>query len=244
MSSSAATPQGGGQGRGSNALLARLPPGEYPQVAAYLHPVELSRRDPIYELGGSVEAVYFPLDAVVSLVTSADGHTVEVATVGNEGMVGLPTFLGSSASPHTAFCQVPGRVLWMSTPALEEVLTEAASLGWLLRLYAQATLVQLSQNVACNRLHLVEQRAARWLLTTHDRVGRDDFELTQNFLAQMLGVRRATVSETATSLQDRGLISYRYGKIAIRDRARLEEVTCGCYEFVRDEIVRLLGARR
>ncbi len=241
MSSPTAGPAHHGPDRTRNALLARLPRPEYARVAAHLQPIALARRDPIYERDGPMNAVYFPMDAVVSLVASSDGHRVEVSTVGNEGMVGLPTFLGSSASPHTAFCQVPGQTLRMDAAALEQVLVKAPSLGPLLRLYAQATIVVLSQNVVCNRLHLAEQRAARWLLMTHDRVGRVHFELTQEFLAQMLGVRRATVSETATHLRERGLISYRYGTIAIRDRAGLEEVTCGCYQLVRDENARLLG---
>ncbi len=224
-----------------NALLGRLPAKEYEKLAARLQPVRTAPRDVVYEKDEPLRDVYFPIDAVFSLISHSDGHIVEVNTIGNEGMVGLPTFLGARTSPNDAYCQVPGRALGLGVGQLREVLSDDGSLHRLLSLYAQATIVQLSQNVACNRLHSAEQRCARWLLMTHDRAVRDEFPLTHEFLARMLGVRRATVTEIAGRLQDKELIRYRRGVITVLDRENLEILACECYQIIRDESARLLN---
>jgi len=167
------------------------------------------------------------------------GGEIEVGTVGNEGMIGLPVFLGSDTTPGLAFSQVPGQAYRMPTATFRQFLQASSRLTTVLRRYTQAIMIQISQGTGCNRAHSNEQRCARWLLQTHDRVGADEFVLTQEFLAQMLGVRRATVSEVASGLQENGLIEYTRGHIHIVDRARLEATSCGCYQTIRDEYDRM-----
>ena len=219
-----------------NFLLGALSDEELARVLARLEPAEVAARDVVYESGKRIETVHFPLTAVYSMVSLVDGETsIEVATVGREGMVGLPVFLGAATSPNAVFCQVPGMSSWMPAERLQEVLRGDGELHRQLHRYTQATLVQLAQNVGCNRIHTVEERAARWLLTTRDRVNRDDFPMTQEFLSQMLGVRRATVSLSAGVLQSAGLIRYRRGHMTIVDAEALEGVACDCYDVVRAE---------
>lgn len=225
-----------------NAILARISGRELAALGARLVVLRVEHRLGVYEPGGPIEHVYFPLDSVFSVVAIADGEVaVEVATVGREGMVGLPLFLGSATSPHASFCQVSGSAARLEAAQLREVLADDGTLHQSLNRFTQATMVQIAQNVVCNAAHDARRRAARWLLTTHDRVGRDDFELTQEFLAQMLGLRRPTVSDVARGLQAEGLIRYRRGQVNIVDRRRLLEVACGCYGIVRNEFQELLG---
>lgn len=189
-----------------------------------------------YEPGVSIGRVYFPLSAVYSLVAGADGHlAVEVATIGHEGFVGLPVYLGAASSPQTAFCQIPGDAAVLGIVEFRRALSRDGALHALLSRYTQVTMVQISQNVVCNRNHPAEQRMARWLLTTQDRVGRDEFPLTQEFLAQMLGVHRPTVSETAQRIQARGVIRYRRGIVTVADRQGLVGLACDCYRIVKTE---------
>lgn len=219
-----------------NSLLAALPDHELDRLLRELQPIEVETRYNVYEVGKRIEVVHFPLTAVFSMVTVVDGDTVvEVGTIGREGMVGLPVFLGAATSPNSVFAQVPGTSAAMEAEALHDLLRRDGALHRQLHRYTQATLVQLAQNVGCNRVHTTEVRAARWLLTTGDRVRRDEFPMTQDFLSQMLGVRRATVSLAAGVLQSAGLIRYRRGVISILDREGLEEVACDCYRIVRDE---------
>lgn len=226
--------------RGDNFILAAVPDRDYARMADLLEPVALELRHPIHDAGMPIRHVYFPTTAVLSMVSTVDGGaTVEVATIGREGMSGLPVFLGVSASPNTVFAQVPGLALRMRTDDLRDVLAGDGALHQLLHRYVQATMVQLAQNVACNRLHTTEERAARWLLTTADRVGSARFPLTQEVLARMLGVRRATVSLTAGLLHNAGLISYTRGVITIDDRGGLAAVACDCYTIVRNEFAQL-----
>lgn len=226
--------------REANFILAALPDDEYAQLHDRLEAVTCSVRDMIYETGEPIRHVYFPTTAVLSMVTQPDGEVaIEVATIGREGMAGLPVFLGVTASPNTVFAQIPGAALRLPASQLRDVLTGDGALHGQLHRYIQATMVQLAQNVACNRLHTTEERAARWLLMTADRVGSNRFPLTQEFLAQMLGVRRTTVSLTAGLLHNAGLISYRRGVITIDDRAGLHEAACDCYGIVRDEFDKL-----
>jgi CRP-like cAMP-binding protein len=209
----------------ANAILAKLPEGEFGKISERVELIELDLREQVYQPGQAIHQVYFPTSAVFSLMAVGDEQaSVEVATVGVEGMVGLPLFLGANTTPHAGFCQI-----------LRAALRADGQLHRLLNRFVHATIVQIAQNIVCNNSHSVEQRAARWLLTTRDRVNGDQFPLTQEFLAQMLGVRRPTVSDTAGRLQDRGLIQYRRGIITILDRAGLEALACPCYQVVRAE---------
>jgi CRP-like cAMP-binding protein len=193
-------------------------------------------KDTAYEPGKPITDIYFPLTAVYSLVAVADGRLgLEVATVGFEGIVGLPIFLGAASSPQAAFCQIPGEAARISVDAFRKVLVAGGSLHALLNRFTQATMVQMAQNVVCNRNHSTEARMARWLLTTRDRVRSDELQLTQEFLSQMLGVHRPTVSETAQRIQDEGLIRYSRGTIVISNRQRLEQRACECYGIVKAE---------
>lgn len=165
---------------------------------------------------------------------------IEVATIGREGGAGLPTFVKSQASPHRVFCQVPGEVLRIELELLQKAAQQEGPLRSLLFSYQAAFLFQISQSVACNGTHVLEERCCRWLLMTHDRVDGDEIELTHEFLAAMLGVRRSSVTETLQALKAKGLIDYGRGKITILDRAAMEEGSCECYRAVIDEYDRLL----
>lgn len=219
-----------------NAILGRLPEGEFERLHDMAKIVYSQTGQQVYEPGQPITEVYFPLSSVFSLVAMADGRVViEVATIGHEGMVGLPLFLGAASSPHASFCQVPGESVRLSGDGLRRALTGDGVLHRILNRLTQATMVQVAQSVVCNNTHDLEQRAARWLLTTHDRVNGDEFPLTQEFLAQMLGTRRPTVSQIAGRLQERGLISYVRGNMRIIDRGGLEQASCQCYSIVRAE---------
>jgi CRP-like cAMP-binding protein len=219
-----------------NAILGALPDDEYERLLDHGEVVHSRGRDSVYDAGGTVAAAYFPLDCVFSFVAIVDGETViESATIGYEGMVGLPLILGARTTPNAAFCQISGSGVCVAADDLLDVVGEHGTLSKRLQRYTQAHIVQLAQNVACNRLHTTDERACRWLLMTHDRVGRDEFDLTQEFFAQMLGVRRATVSLTAGILQRAGLIRYRRGIVTIVDRDALLDAACDCYGILRAE---------
>lgn len=220
----------------ANAILAQLPQDEFDRLRRAAEIVDSEIGQQVYWPGEPITEVYFPLTSVFSLLAVADERIlVEVATVGLEGMAGLPLFLGATSSPHTSFCQITGQSVRMSAEGLRRALTGDGALHRGLHRLTQATMVQIAQNVVCNNSHDVERRAARWLLTTHDRVSGDEFTLTQKFLAQMLGARRPTVSQVAGRLQENGLISYVRGTMRIRDRAGLEAKACQCYWIVRAE---------
>lgn len=224
----------------TNRLLGALPRQELQRLRPRLEVVELAQRDSIVEPGEPIGRVYFPTNCVVSMIAEMDdGQQTEVGTVGREGMLGLPLFLGRQTTPLRSFCQVPGHAARMSARAFREEVTPGSRLHELLRYYTEATFVFAAQSSACNRLHSIEQRAARWLLHTHDRVGGEEFSLTQEFLAQMLGVRRASVSEIAGGFQGAGLIRYSRGVIRVLDRAALEEKACECYRIITREFDRL-----
>ncbi len=219
-----------------NTLLAALPEVEFDRLSRCLEVVDVQLRDGVYRPRQPISEVYFPLTAVFSMVAAADDRlTVEVGTVGYEGMVGLPLFLGASTSPNAAFCQIPGRAVRLGAADLHEFLGHDGALHRVLQRFTQTTMVQLAQNVACNMTHAIEQRAARWLLATGDRVGSDQFMLTHEFLGQMLGVRRPTTSATASKLQADGLIRYSRGKVGIVDRSGLTERACECYHILNAE---------
>jgi CRP-like cAMP-binding protein len=199
----------------------------------------------LHEPGREVGDVYFPLVGVVSVLADlGDDQVVETATVGREGMVGISVFLGADAPTERALVQVPGRALSMSAEDLREHLADVdGALTAMLRRSAQALFTQISRNAACNRVHTVRQRAARWLLATADRMDSPSFELTQNFLAQMLAVRRTSVSEVAQSLAEDGCITYTRGRITITDRPRLRSHACNCYETIRRATDAVMTAR-
>jgi CRP-like cAMP-binding protein len=226
-----------------NRLLRALSPATVHALLLTLQPVALRFRETLITGGEPIDALYFPLDAVVSVIsTLADGTTLEVGTIGNEGLVGLPRFLQAHSMPFTAFVQVPGAALRMAGEGFDQAVAEGGSefVGVLAR-YTQAWCTQLGQHAVCNRLHSVGARCARWLLQTHDRVGRDELPLTQEFLASMLGVRRTSVTDVARQLQHQGLIRYQRGLIHILDRPGLEAASCECYHVITRETDRLLG---
>ena len=228
--------------RPRNWILAALKPPELRRMSEALDPVNLVLKDELYRPGEPITHVYFLETAVASLVQDlADGKTIEAATVGREGIVGLPVFLGAASAAGRAVIQVPGEALRIKTTAFRVEVDRGGSLQRLLQRYTQALFNQLSQSVACNRAHPAHQRCARWMLMTHDRVDGDRFPLTQEFLAQMLGVRRATVSELAGELQRQGIIEYERGSMHVLDRAGLEAASCECYGIVTAHMKRLLG---
>ena len=224
-----------------NRLLARLPTEEYEHLLRFLEVCSLDVKFPFYEPYQPIDYVYFPNNVVASILTVMDdGIQVEVGTVGNEGMIGTPVFLGAVQTTGLAFAQIPGEAMRMKSEEFRREVGRDGALTFLLHHYLQALFVQLSQSTACNRLHSLEQRTARWLLMTRDRVGNDEFPLTQEFLSRMLGVRRASVNAAARALQNKGLIRYRRGIITITDPAGLEAVCCECYRVVKAEYDRLL----
>jgi CRP-like cAMP-binding protein len=227
-----------------NQLLNALPSTALSKLQRDLTCRPLHVRDRLVVRNEPIREVFFPLNCVLSTVAEgARGDPVEVATIGNEGMSGIAVFLGAgSMSTLETFTQVPGDALVLRAVDFRRHIDAMPRLRDVMGLYTQALLTQVSQAAACNRLHPADERMARWLLMTHDRVQNDDFELTQDFLAQMLGVRRATVSEIASELQSEGLIAYARGRISVRKRAELEELSCECYEIIRREYARLLPA--
>jgi CRP-like cAMP-binding protein len=228
--------------RGENRLLADLPKDEYNRLLTHLQKVSLPLKDILYEAHGPIPHVFFPLHGVVSLVILMDGDvSLEVGTIGNEGMVGTPVFLGSDSSPTRAISQVPGEALRMETTVFQEEMRRGGPLYGLVQRYTQAMINQISQSTVCNHRHSVQKRMCRWLLLSHDRVGVDEFSLTHEFLAQMLGVRRPTVTAVAGTLQKTGLIRYHRGDLTILDRKGLEAASCECYGVVAKELDRLLG---
>lgn len=220
----------------TNFMLAPLPAQERERLLEGAELVDVPVRSHAYDRGRPIEHVWFPLSAVFSVVAPVDDQkAIEVATIGNEGIVGLPVFLGATQTPNDTICQVSGASVRLRARLFVDRLTSCPGLHRQLHRFTQATLVQMSQTVACNHAHLVRQRAARWLLMTHDRVGNDTFALTHEFLGLMLGVRRATVSEAASRLQAAGLIRYRRGAVTVVDRKGLEQAACSCYAVVRAE---------
>lgn len=225
-----------------NRLLASLPPADFRRIEPHLQPYSMEAGEELHQKAGSCPYVYFPIDSVSSLmVTLADGGTVEAATVGNEGMVGLPLFVQSESVSIQAFTQVPGQGLRMPREILRSELRRDEALCHRLHEYTEALLLFIAQTSACNRLHGQRERCARWLLLIQDRVGRDTFSLTHTFLAMMLGVRRATVTVVAGELRSRKLIAYKKAAIRITDRKGLEAMACECYALVRDEFENLFA---
>ena len=231
--------------RSQNHLLSALTNEEAGALDPWLEPLRMPRGYVIASPGKSIEYAYFPLSGMISVVAlMSEGLGAEVATVGNEGMIGLPIFLGADSSPFHLMVQLDGEAPRTPAARLEAALESGTRIAALLRTYSQAFFVQTAQNAACNGLHSVSRRGARWLLATHDRAQSDSFFLTQEFLAFMLGVARQSVGIAVGELQDKGLIAYHRGDMRILDRAGLEAASCECYNIVRAEFSRLLGIAR
>jgi CRP-like cAMP-binding protein len=210
-------------------------------ISLRMEKVSLSLRDVCYEANHPIKNIYFPLNGIISWVQDVGGgKQVEVATVGNEGFVGVPVLLGADRTPGKSFSQIPGEALRIRVEDFHELLASFPRFAGILHRYVQALVVQIAQGNACNGSHSVEERCARWLLMTQDRVGKPEFFLTQEFLAQMLGVRRTGVNEVAKSFQDAGIIRYARGDLTILNRSALEARSCMCYRIVRDEFRRML----
>lgn len=223
-----------------NRLLAALARDEFERLAPLLESVPLDLGQILFNPDEHIQHVYFPTTCVVSLLTELeDGAGMEVGLVGREGMVGVSAILGGSET-KVATVQAPGAALRLRADKLREEFRRGGTLQTALLRYTSALMTQISQAVVCNVRHYVEGRLARWLLMFRDRVGRDEFELTHEFMASMLGVRRASVTEIAGKLQELGLISYRHGRFSILDRKGLEEFTCECYSAVEERFDDLL----
>lgn len=226
----------------ANRILNALTRAEYERVALDLEPVNLSAGEVLCHPEQPITHVYFPNRGTVSLVsTFEDGGSVEVGMVGNEGMFGVSVFLGSISTPLEAVVQLPGDGLRMRVGLLGREFQKGGQLQDLLLRYTQAFITQIAQTAACNRAHSTDKRLARWLLMCQDRSQSKDLNLTQEFISNMLGTRRAGVTEAAGGLQAEGLIRYKRGRITILDRAGLELVSCECYRTVRKEFARLVG---
>ena len=228
--------------RRTNRLLLMLSDDDYERLRPHLSPIVFDYRKSLYEASRPIEHVYFPIDGVASLViTTMDGASAEVGTIGNEGMVGLPVCLGDTEAPSSVYVQVPGTALSMNTGIFRSELQRSPTLKLIMLRYAHAFFNQVAQSVACGHLHKVEQRCCRWLLMTRDRMPSGDFLLTHEFLGMMLGVRRTTVTDVMGKLQKAGLIRYRRGHVSILDHEALQQRTCECYDISKLEFDRLLG---
>jgi CRP-like cAMP-binding protein len=225
-----------------NLILAFLPPDEHDRLRPKLQPVELEQGHILYESNIPVEHVYFLDQGMISAVsTMQNGASIEVGTIGNEGMTGLSVILGVETVPYRHVVQVAGKARRMTAAALVAELKPDRLLPRLLNRYHAAFNTQVMQGMACNGLHSVVQRCCRWLLTTQDRLGTRELNITHEFLAQMLGVRRASVTEVLRPLQNDGLIRASRGKVVILDAKRLANASCECYGVIRSEYQRLLG---
>jgi len=219
-----------------NHLLAALPRKEYEALRRDLEPVTLNVGDILHEAEGRIRHVYFPSHGVVSIITVLrENASVEVGTVGFEGMVGIPVFLGTDVATNRAVVQVPGDGVRMKASVFKKAIDQSRTLHNLLNLYTNAHLAQVSLSVACNRFHNVETRLARWLLMIHDRVQADIFKLTQEYIARMIGTHRPHVTTAAGALQNKGLIRYYRSEITILNRQGLESASCDCYRISKEK---------
>lgn len=227
--------------KSSNHLLAALPAMEWLRWQSQLELVDLRLGQVLYEAGGKMSYVYFPIDAVVSLLTVLeDGDSAEIAVVGNEGIVGVSLFMGGETTPSRAVVQSAGRSVRLSAHVLKTEFSTSPAVMHLLLRYTQALITQMTQTAACNRHHSLDEQLCRWLLLSLDRLHVNQLIMTQELIANMLGVRREGVTEAAGRLQRAGLISYTRGKINVLDRDGLEKRSCECYAVVKKEYDRLL----
>jgi CRP-like cAMP-binding protein len=225
-----------------NHLLASLPATEYERLAPNLELVWMRLGDPVYEPGGPQRHVYFPTSAIVSLLYVLEsGASVEIAGVGNEGLLGISLFMGGQTTPSSAVVQTAGHAYRLPGALLKEEFNRAGIMHRLCLRYTQALLTQMCQTAACNRHHSIEQQLCRWLLLTLDRLPSNELVMTQELVACALGVRRESITEAAGHLQRAGIVRYRRGHIAVLRRAGLEAGACECYAVVKQEIARLLS---
>ena len=224
-----------------NRLLEALPAADHALIARHLVSVDMERGRLLYDPGDRIDTVYFPVDGVISLVTlMQNGSAIESATIGREGGLGLMAAVAPRQSLSRAIVQTPMRALRMSAAQLHDAWEKSPALRDLIDRHNEALFGHTIQSVACNALHPVEARFCRWLLTCHDRISNDTVALTQEFLADMLGVQRTTVTAVARSLQEKGAIRYRRGMVDIMDRGILEQLSCECYGVIRNTYERLL----
>ncbi len=224
-----------------NHLLAALPAADYARLEPYLEPIPLPLGRSVYESGGTQRYVYFPTDAIVSLLyVLADGDSTELGVVGNDGLVGISLFMGGDTTPSRAVVQSAGHGYRLKASLLKAEFDSGGALHLLLLRYTQALITQMVQTAVCNRHHTVDQQLCRWLLLSLDRLPSNELVMTQELIADMLGVRREGVTLAAGHLQEAGLIRYHRGKITVLDRAKLEARVCECYAVVRQETDRLL----
>jgi CRP-like cAMP-binding protein len=227
--------------KSSNHLLAALPEREWERWQSHLEPIDLKLGQVLYESGGKMQHVYFPINAIVSLLfVLENGASAEIAVVGNEGIVGVSLFMGGETTPSRAVVQSAGTCIRLSAHVLKEEFRDSLPVMHLLLRYTQALITQMTQTAVCNRHHSLDQQLCRWLLLSMDRLTGNHLVMTQELIANMLGVRREGVTEAAGRLQHAGLISYARGKIEVLDRAGLEARTCECYDVVKKEYDRLL----
>jgi CRP-like cAMP-binding protein len=226
-----------------NRLLAALPRQEYERLAPHLEPIHLPKGKTLAASGDTLRYAYFPTSGMVSLLsTTESGQSIEVAMVGDEGVIGVPIILRVGVMPYWSMVQISADAMRIRATALRNEFDRGEQLHDLLLRYTHALLTQISQSAVCNRFHSVEERFCRWLLISRDRAKSDTINLTQEFISQMLGTARTRVTMAALPLQDAGLIRYRRGKITILDRQGLESVACECYAIVSKEVSHVLAA--
>jgi CRP-like cAMP-binding protein len=229
----------------SNSILAALPERDFDRLRSQLEPVELPLGTALYEAGSRVRQLYFPTSGIISLLqVMTDGDSAEIAVVGSEGVVGIAMFMGGETTPSRAIVQSVARAYAMSADVLKSEFGRGGTLQYLLLRYTQALITQMSQTAVCNRHHSVEQQLCRWLLMSIDRIGKNELIMTQELIANMLGVRREGVTAAASSLQRAGAIRYVRGRIEIVDRGGLEQRVCECYDVVKKEYARLALMRQ
>jgi CRP-like cAMP-binding protein len=227
-----------------NQLLSVLPSDAWQRLVPHLELVRLRLGDVVYECGGKLSHAYFPTSSIVSLLyVLEDGASAEIAVVGNDGMLGVALFMGGETMPNRAVVQSEGYAYRLRSQLLKNEFNRFGSMERLLLRYTQSLLTQMAQTAVCNRHHTVQQQLCRWLLVTLDRLPSNELLMTQELIANMLGVRREGVTEAAGKLQRRGLIKYSRGHITVVDRPRLEEAACECYRVVKREYDRLLPAK-
>jgi CRP-like cAMP-binding protein len=228
----------------ANRLLANLSKDRYDALLPSLERLEMPLGDSLYESGGTQGYVYFPTTAIVSLLyVLADGHSAELAVTGNEGLVGIALFMGGETTPSRAVVQSAGTGYRLRASVLKKEFEAGGELQHLLLRFTQALITQMTQTAVCNRHHSVDQQLCRWLLLSLDRLRGNELQMTQELIANMLGVRREGVTEAAGVLQAQGLIQYSRGRISVPDRRRLEARVCECYAVVKKEYDRLLQPR-
>jgi CRP-like cAMP-binding protein len=224
-----------------NHLLAALSTIELKRVGRHLEPVDMPLAEVVYESGRHIDHVYFPTDSIVSLLyVLENGASAEIAVVGNEGVVGISLFMGGETTPSRAVVQSAGTAYRLPGAVMKQEFTRGGAMQHLMLRYTQSLITQMAQTAVCNRHHSVDQQLCRWLLLSIDRLPSPELTMTQELIANMLGVRREGVTEAAGKLQDAGVISYRRGHIRVLDRPKLEGMSCECYEVVRRESARLL----